>query len=796
MERVLRQPVVPEIDDLFQKAFNLSGAVVYYPVRHHSPACSYHLLEVIRLYQPSAILIEGPADAGHLLPFIAEETSVPPLCIYYSYDDKEGLISEENEKYRAYYPFLAYSPEWVAIREAHRCGVPARMIDLPYAARLVNRGAPPQAQYSFNEDEEFEVNRYTAMLARKAGCRSFSEFWESRFELDAQAGSTVEFVRGVFALGCYMRMAEREDDTDYMENRARERYMADRIDEAARQYGRVLVVTGAFHVCGLLEPTINGPTENWKPHSEGNAAAYLMPYTFREADSKSGYSAGMPFPAYYQSVWEKLCAKKKSAFEAVALEFIIKTARYARATQPVSLPDEINAYAMARSLAALRGKPSPGVYELLDSVRSAFVKGDVNSTATFELDFLLRMLSGMGAGTVAAGGCIPPVVQEFRALCAKHRLKTGTVERQELTLDLVKNPAHYAKSRFLHQLLFLETGFCTLESGPDYVNGRDRNLVREHWVCRYGTKVETRLTDLSVYGTTLSQVCASLIERGFRDSITAAELGKLLLSVQVMGIEGFYGHYAQQITAVIENDRNFGSLCELLGRLGYLLNMQRMMEGEEELAVHRLMRLAFKAAAELLAQMRTVTEDEEQAACAHLRALYTLTVERGDCCDSELLAVQVRAALEDGFCNSRFYGACLAIRQKQGGFLQEDFCARITAYLESSLGQPEQAASFICGVFLIARDVLFADGAILERIDRIIASMDGEQFLAVLPNLRYAFTSFLPAELERLGEMAAKPYRMQGQKLTGSSSVTQAEAVLGMRLDLLAAEELRKWGLG
>lgn len=795
MERVLRQPYSAEIEDFCGRAFDLDSGLVFYPVRHHSPACALHLQETIRLYKPEVILIEGPADAGYLLESIADKDSKPPFCIYYSYDDQEGKVSGEAEKYRAYYPFLAYSPEWVAICRAFEDGIPVSFIDLPYALRLINRTTNYDTQYSYNKDEEFEVNRYSALAAKKAGCRSFSEFWESRFELDGPFSETTTFVRGVLALGWFMREAESETDGSHLGERQREWYMSRRIIEAQAQYGRVLVVTGAFHVRGLLNQLNQETPFGLEPCREEQVAAYLMPYTFREADSKSGYNAGMPFPAYYQSVWEKLSQQKPDAFAATALEYIIKTARYARKTQPISLPDEINAYSMACSLASLRGKPCPGVYELLDGVRSAFVKGDINSTATFELDFLLRLLSGMGAGTVAANAYIPPVVLEFRALCGKFRLKTGTIQRQNVTLDLVKNPMHYQKSRFLHQLLFLETDFAQLESGPDYVNGKDKNLVREHWICRYSTQVETRLIDLSVYGASLSQVCASLIERKFCDSMTAEALGKLLLSVQVMGIEGFFSQYAAEITAVAENDRNFISLCKLIGSLQYLANMQRLMEGTVQPEVPMLIKTVFKTATELMPIVRTANEDEEQALCEQLLALYALTLEQPDWCDGTLLSLQADAALADGFCNSRFYGACLAIRSKQGAIAPAEFLMRISGYLESSLGLPAQSSSFICGVFLIARDVLFADESIFEQISQTIEGMEQVQFLEMLPNLRYAFTSFLPAELERLGKMVAKRYHTGDSQFAGSMAVTQEQLLLGVRLDNLAAAELDKWGL-
>jgi len=40
--------------------FDLSAPVLFFPVRHHSPVCSYQLLRTIELYSPEIILIEGP----------------------------------------------------------------------------------------------------------------------------------------------------------------------------------------------------------------------------------------------------------------------------------------------------------------------------------------------------------------------------------------------------------------------------------------------------------------------------------------------------------------------------------------------------------------------------------------------------------------------------------------------------------------------------------------------------------------------------------------------------------------
>ena len=54
MDRLLRgekQPEIKEeikkIDELFKKSYDLSSNFILFPVRHHSPVCSFHLEKVI-----------------------------------------------------------------------------------------------------------------------------------------------------------------------------------------------------------------------------------------------------------------------------------------------------------------------------------------------------------------------------------------------------------------------------------------------------------------------------------------------------------------------------------------------------------------------------------------------------------------------------------------------------------------------------------------------------------------------------------------------------------------------------
>ena len=125
--------------------FDWSAPALYFPVRHHSPACAWHLERAIRQYRPELILIEGPENANSLIPILASPDTEAPVALYYSYRDDAGLLrmgaeqtgeDAPRETASCYYPFLDQSPELAALRLAEQLGIPARFMDLPYGEIL------------------------------------------------------------------------------------------------------------------------------------------------------------------------------------------------------------------------------------------------------------------------------------------------------------------------------------------------------------------------------------------------------------------------------------------------------------------------------------------------------------------------------------------------------------------------------------------------------------------------------------------------------------------------------------
>ena len=76
---------------------------------------------------------------------------------------------------------------------------------------------------------------------------------------------------------------------------------------------------------------------------------------------------------------------------------------------------------------------------------------------------LHQLLSGAALGQVAQSAQTPPLLAQVYELAKFHRFKLDETLSKRAKLDVLRNPKHRLRSRFLHLLDFLETGeICTI----------------------------------------------------------------------------------------------------------------------------------------------------------------------------------------------------------------------------------------------------------------------------------------------------------------------------------------------
>lgn len=775
----------------FEISFNEN--IIFFPVRHHSPACAYHLKNVIEEFKPETILIEGPSDSNFLMEYMIEEDTVPPFCIYSSYVDKNG------EKCRSYYPFLDYSPEFVAIKKSYELKINCSFIDMPFGYIIENsknnENRKPISIYD-KDNDKFNVNDYTTKLTKKAGLRSFAELWERDFEIKGILKKSEDFIKSIYSLGYYMHLIEKED----IETRNREYFMAKNIKEYIdKKIDKILVITGSFHVKGIIDKlkdfeNIEHEYNKLEKYIISNSSNYLIPYSFEEADQRKGYIAGIEYPAFYNKIWKKLNKDStRNVYIETVRHFIIHAANINRDYYNINIADCINAYYMAINLAKLRGKDNTGVYELIDAVKSAFIKGEIGLENTGNIELMMKILSGIANGKVSYKNVVPPVVIDFRNLCKTHRIRTDKAETTESVLNIIKDKNHFEKSKFLHKMQFLDIGFCKIIKGPDYINKIDKNLVREIWKYKYNSQVEASLIDKSVYGVSVEELCLNFIKDKLKNRLSAKEISKLVILSTVMGLYNFLIDNYNEIENIILSDNDFISLCEALNNFSYLINMG-MVNGnifkDTDIVskISELSKLVFILAVQNMEEIKNFDEDRALKYSDYIKNLYIYVLENEDSDCKEIFIEKIDSLIENTFGSSHIYAVCLSIKYKLGKIDAKVFAVRISNFLETA--DTESIAYFLNGIFLIARDILFINNDFVNEIDKAIKNINENKFIKILPNLRFAFTNLTPTEIERLSSIIAKLYEIEE---SNTDNISEEERQKAINIDKKIVEEMNKY---
>lgn len=822
MEQLLRSqevPAVTEITDVTsENCWDLSAPLLYFPVRHHSPACAFHLQKAIAAYEPDCILIEGPENAGEMIPVLAHEDTKAPVALYYFYKDKKGLLSGEKENYRCYYPFLDCSPELVALREAKERGIPASFIDLPYGEILLGtkeqRGirretVKGEEKQTYNDDYLLSRSRYIELLCEKTGLRSFGELWEKYFEIDGLFLETKDFVERMLAYCGLTREHTPREELEEDGCLLRERYMAGRIAEAAPSFQRILVVTGGFHAAGLKELlkwqgnrlVYTGKAVKCHSFGDGEQGVYPLAYSMEAADALNGYASGMLSPGFYQQVWEQLCEKgvQGRVYEEAVLNQLVRTGRQARRKkESISSYDVICALSMARGLAALRGKREPGLYELFDGALSAFIKGENNPSTDLPLRILRELNTGSQTGVLCKEALRPPLLSDFEEQCRKFSLKLQSSARQEVTLELFSKKKHLAMSRFFYRMEFLETGFALRKKGSDLVNRRDKSRIREVWEYRFSAQVLSALVDVSMAGGTVEEASRSLLIRKFAKSANSREAAALLAKGFLMGFLEEQAGMGEHIREVLLEDGDFFSLTGGFSHLRMLFELQELYQVEDSLELGGLLAISFRKILQLLPSMAQVKQEQEAACMESCLSLYQMTGKKGFTHFRPELIEAMELLLGKREIQPGIEGAVLGILYGYENSYGERIKETAAGYLKGTEKKQMKSASFLRGLFFTARDLVFVREEFLTMIHELLSELSVEAFMQLLPELRQAFGYFTPLEIDRIAGKAAvlcggerKKQGLLSRELLRGRMVPAEEYAYGELLDAYAAEVLQ-----
>ena len=817
------------------------------PVRHHSPACALAVGALVEEVRPAVVLVEGPEEYGRLLPALLDPRTRPPVAVLSLGTEGGGA---------GFYPLAEFSPEWVALRTGARLGAEVAFVDRSWGARAtgdrsgeVAGGVAPDDGTEGAGDDAFartlqsERNlahsRTIAAVAERLGCRDHDEVWDHLFEArtSERLADWRELFDDVFAWAGLARLDYEEEVLDADGSLAREALMSARIAEhRARVEGPVVVVTGAFHTLALVEALTGAPegeavlsrrpAGGYGPPT--SADAWLIRYDHERLDGLRGYGAGMPSPGFYERLWAAHREPGGPSALGTSLLVDVAAAATARGAQ-VSLAEIASAAEQATRLADLRERPWPGRTDLLDALTSCFVKDDGGLDVGIGRPLgqaVAEVFGGRALGEVPPGTASPPLVQRARERAEDLRLVVTDSTPRRTRLDARRTPRHRERRAFLALMDFVGSGFARQVSGPDHVAGRGLGLLIEEWEYAWTPLVEASLVELSHQGATLEAVAVHRLHRLEHELATtgrsALGVARLVAQAVVAGLSEHLDRLVALLRSTLDVDPSLKSVVGGLHRLVDLwdarveLGLEDHADDLLDLLGHGLATVAY-----LVPGLGAVDADAEPAAVGTLVALRDLLREAGraarapgpdDGADPRRAARPTSGAVPatdraepvlreldrlrgDRSAAPGVRGALVALAATHDALDDDVLVAEVRAQLSPG-ADPVAAVRFLGGLLRVAPDLLLHTPELFDAVHAGLRDLDGDAFLAVLPDLRRAFTWLKPAETHRLAQQVATRTGFRAERIDVHLAATEQDLHAGLALERELSAMLARDGLG
>jgi hypothetical protein len=774
------------------------------PVRHHSPACAAHLARLIDAVAPAAILIEGPCDFDPLIPLVTDARTRPPVAIVAM---REAKKDGGRRRTASYFPFCAHSPEYVALAAGAARGVPARFIDLPSLSREMADEADEDSSRSLLGDEHvFDSGDYVRALAAELGCRDGNEAWDHLFEARVADADWRRFFTDV---GHYCACLRGATDPACMARDgtlAREAQMRALIAEArAACEGPIVAVVGGFHASALIDGSV--PPGTPIAPRKGDGSAFLIRYGHRQLNALTGYAAGLPLPGYYDTLWRRAAERpEEQPFSALTLDLLTGFAAHLRESGlggAPSFPVMASAAEQAERLARLRGRPGPMRTDLVDAIRSTFLKEEAPRAGTPLLRELDAWLTGSAIGDVPPSAGSPPLVEAVRKQARRLGFSVADGERRSRDLDIYREERHRAASRFCHAMALIGTPFAQRTGGPDFRHDVDLDRLHEIWSVCWSPLVEARLIELAAEADTLPEALAIAIadqlaqlrELGRGRSASAA------IDLFAAACRAGIGEEANAILTHIEaeaiEDPDLGPVVGALADLVQILRNRAMLGIEDPTPIERLIGALWRRALFLLPDIAQAGPEQARPLLDALVTLRALTEQARaghapiDVAPfDEHLARLIGAPL-----HPMLAGAVAAYALIDGQMAEERFAARLRGELEGGYVAPADRLAFLTGVIALARELLWTMPTLVDTLDAVIAGADDDGFVDLLPHVRLALGPLDPREIDRLAQAVARRHGAETIALVSIAPIDEATLLRNLALDRTLAARLAKEGV-
>jgi len=726
----------------------VADKVHLFGIRHHGPGCARSLVRAFDALKPDCVLIEGPPEAEGLVAAVLQEAMQPPVALLSYAPDEPGRA--------VYHPFAEFSPEWQALRWAAGANVPVRFIDLPVALSLVRERDKAAT--------ELRTDPLT-QLATAAGYADGEAWWNDQVE---ERGDGEQLFAAIAEAMTALRTDAGEHDAlDLL----REAHMRQCL-RAARKEGfeRIAIVCGAWHLPALkADVTATADTVLLKEAQAGEKklkiACTWVPWTYRHLTRASGYGAGIASPGWYEHLWSSTAGDRPRA-----IGWLARVAGLMRARDlDCSSAHLIEAARLADTLAALRGRPAPGLEELHEATRAVLTLGD-ETVLRFVADALVV---GDRFGQVPADVPTVPLQRNLEQTQKSLRLKAEALQK---TLDLdLRQPNDLARSHLLHRLQLLDLPWGTIAK----LGRSARGSFHEVWTLQWQPEFALRLIEASRWGQTVDQAATN---RAIERSAEIENLAGLAELVDRVLLADLQGAVAATTRALEDRAALTGDAAQLLAALPALANVFRygnVRRTDAAMVGHLLDGLIVRSAIALPLACTAVDEAAANKLREHLLAAHAAVGLR----DGDAQSAVWRQALAQlaglPTAHELLQGLATRLLLDGGDWNGERTAQQLSLHLSAG-APPAAAAAWLDGFLNRNAIVLLHDEVVWRLVDDWLAGLSDDHFVNVLPLVRRSFSHFAAGERRDLGARAARG--AVTTEISGTADWDEARAQLPLPL--------------
>jgi hypothetical protein len=732
----------------------------YWGIRHLSPAGAYHLLRLLKEVKPTAILIEGPSDAGHLASQLVARGVVPPIAML--------AYTEQLPVRTLLYPFADYSPEYQALLWAQRNGCHAAFIDLPTGVSLAlnelrRMPTPASGEPADDADEPNEGASFGsiqrdlyARIAELSGEPDYESYWERCYEHlltpEAYQQAIIHFSSELREMTEEIELRVAPQEVAY--NEIREAYMRRRIHDTiasgGHQADKVVVISGAHHTPALSMRLPIMTDEEMKHLPRVPTRMTLMPYSYYKLSSHSGYGAGNIAPAYYELLWQSM---QKGELDKLPILYMSAAAQQLREQGTWrSTASVIEGVRLAEALASMHGGSLPTWRDLRDAATVLFGYGELSVVA----EALARIDIGTAIGSLPEGVSQTPVQDDLNRQLKRLKLeKYKSLVSADLELDLRENrrvkseEAAYLdlnRSVFLHRLLTLGIRFAR----KGHVRQTDATWA-EHWVLQWSPEAEIETVESTLKGETIELAASYVIHEELLACTDIASAAKLIRKSCNCGLPQVMGQATHALQQLAVDAGNFEQIAMTVHELSILLQYGSIRRIDTESLVPLLQQLFLRGTL-LLLEAAGCNDDAAAGMVSAIHAMNTAAHEHFQEVDEQLWWAKLKelAARDDRNAKLSGYAFSILLERHEAG---EEECAQEVSRRLSPGIPADIGAGWFEGLSMRNRYGLLSRPYLWRELDAYIGSLEDEPFKRSLVFLRRAFGSFEPREKAAIAEL-------------------------------------------